>query len=138
MCLPLLNELVLTFFSGTSVTATLEDTQTPAPRNVSSDSPPVLSQLEIILFAVGAFILIVLLIGVVCICVRVRNRRKSIKLREVKYDVARESVVIEPHSFAPRTASVSSTGSAAALFMRQRSVRSRLESRLTQVKISPV
>lgn len=119
------------------MTTTLADTQTPAPRNVSSDSPPVLSQLEIILFAVGSFILILLGIGVVCFCVRVRNRRKSLKLQEVKYDVAGESVVIEPQSFAPRTASVSSTGSAA-LFMRQRSIRSRLGSRLTQVKIGPI
>ena len=56
------------------------------------------------------------------------------KLPDAKYDVAGESVVVEPQSFSRRTASVSSTGSAAALFMRQRSMRGRLESRLTQAR----
>ena len=117
---------------------TLADTQTPAPRNVSSDSPPVLSELEVILFAVGGFILIVIFITIIFCWLRMRNKKKSRDLNgEVKYDVARESVAIEPQSFAPRTASVSSTGSTAAMFMRQRSIRGRLESRLTQVKIGP-
>lgn len=111
------------------------DTQIPAPRNLSSGSPPVLSELEIILFAVGAFILIMIIIGIIFCWLRMRNKKKSRDLNgEVKYDAARESVAIEPQSFAPRTASVSSTGSAA-MFMRQRSIRGRLESRLTQVKI---
>ena len=115
------------------MTTTLASTQTPALRTAPSD-PPVLTPLEIGLFAAGAVIMIVLVIVVVCVCVHVKKRRKSIKLPDAKYDAARESVVIEPQSFVPRTASVSSTGSAAALFMRQRSIRGRLESRLTQVR----
>ena len=115
------------------MTTTVADTRTPAPRNVPSD-PPVFTSLEIGMFVTGAFIIIVLIVAVVCVCVHVKKRRKSMKLPDAKYDAARESVVIEPQSFAVRTASVSSTGSAAA-FMRQRSIRGRLESRLTQVRI---
>ena len=82
-----------------------------------------------------------MLVMVLCIiwcCVRMRKRKKTLKLPGAKYDVATERVAIEPQSFAPRTASVSSNGSAAALFMRQRSIRGRLESRLTQVGVSLV
>lgn len=133
MCLPLFNKFALLFFSDTPVTTTLADAQTPAPRNSPSD-PPVLTPLEIGLFAAGAVIMVVLVIVVVCVCVHVKKRRKSIELPDAKYDAVGESVIIEPQSFAQRTASVSSTGSAAALFMRQRSIRGRLESRLTQVR----
>ena len=115
------------------MTTTVADTRTPAPRNAPSD-PPVFTSLEIGMFVAGAFIIIVLIVAVVCVFVHVKKRRKSMKLPDAKYDAARESVVIEPQSFAVRTASVSSTGSAAA-FMRQRSIRGRLESRLTQVRI---
>ena len=115
------------------MTTTVADTRTPAPRNAPSD-PPVFTSLEIGMFVAGAFIIIVLIVAVVCVFVHVKKRRKSMKLPDAKYDAARESVVIEPQSFAVRTASVSSTGSAAA-FMRQRSIRGRLESRLTQVSI---
>lgn len=112
---------------------TLASTRTPAPKQAPSD-PPLLTPLEIGLFVAGAVVMIVLITVVVCVCIYVKKRRKSMKLPDAKYDVARESVVIEPQSFAQRTASVSSTGSAAALFMRQRSIRGRLESRLTQVR----
>ena len=132
MCLPLFNNSVLIFFSGAPVTTTLADTRTPAPRNAPSD-PPVFTPLETGLFVAGAFIILVLIITIVCVCVHVKKRRKSMKLPDAKYDAVAESVTIEPQSFAQRTASVSSTGSAAA-FMRQRSIRGRLESRLTQVR----
>ena len=111
---------------------TLTDTSAPVPRNAPSD-PPLLTSLEIGLFVAGAAIMIVLVIVVVCVCIHVKKRRKSMKLPDAKYVAGTESVVIEPQSFAPRTASVSSTGSAAAFIMRQRSFRGRLESRLTQV-----
>lgn len=123
-------------FSGTPLVTTPADKQTlPSVDEVSGPSPE-LSALEIGLFSGGAFLIILLLI--VCAgwyCVRLRKRKKSLELQEVKYNATEESVVIEqPQRFVPRTASVSSTGSAA-LFMRQRSFRNRLESRLTQVKI---
>ena len=127
-----ISQVVLIFFSGAAVTTTPSGTRTPAPRHAPLN-PPLLSPLEIGLFVAGAFIIILLTTVVVCVCIYLKKRRKSMKLPDAKYDVARESVVIEPQSFSQRTASVSSTGSAAALFMRQRSMRGRLESRLTQV-----
>ena len=109
------------------------DTQTPASKYAPSD-PPLLTPLEIGLFVAGSIIVTGLTVVVVCVCIYVKKRRKSMKLPDAKYDVAEESVVVEPQSFSRRTASVSSTGSAAALFMRQRSMRGRLESRLTQAR----
>lgn len=127
----------LILFSGTPLVTTPADTQTlPSVDEVSGPSPPELSALEIGLFSGGALLIILLLIVPAgWYCVRLRKRKKSLELQEVKYNATEESVVIEqPQRFVPRTASVSSTGSAA-LFMRQRSFRNRLESRLTQVKI---
>lgn len=118
--------------SGTPSVTTRPDTESAAPVSDVSGPPPILSPLEITLFGVGAFIFILLLIiCAVIYCVRLRKRKKSRNL-DVKYDVVTEGAVIEPQRFAPRTASVSSTASALSL-MRQRSFRSRLESRLTQV-----
>ena len=127
------NKFVLIFSSGSPVLSTIVSTRTPAPKHELSD-PPLLTSLEMGLFGAGAAVIIVLITVVVCVCIYVKKRRKSMKLPDAKYDVARESVVIEPQSFAQRTASVSSTGSAAAFLMRQRSMRGRLESRLTQVR----
>lgn len=124
---------VLTSFAGPFLVTTLADTQTTAQRASLTGSQPGLSVLEIGLFAAGAFVVIMVLVGVACCYMRFKKRRKTIKLPDAKYVVATEQVAIEQQSFTRRTASVSSTGSAAALFMRQRSIRGRLESRLTQV-----
>lgn len=121
-------------FSGTPSVTTRPDTESAALVSDVSGPPPILSPLEITLFGVGAFIFILLLIiCAVIYCVRLRKRKKSRNL-DVKYDVVTEGAVIESQRFAPRTASVSSTASALSL-MRQRSFRSRLESRLTQVRV---
>ena len=121
-------------FAGSLPRTTVTYIRTARVGVVTEGSPPFLSQLEIILFGVGGFVIIVICICALCCFARVKKRRGTIKLPDAKYDVATERVAIEPQSFAPRTASVSSTGSAA-LFMRQRSMRGRLESRLTQVRI---
>lgn len=121
-------------FSGTPSVTTRPDTESAAPVSDVSGPPPILSPLEITLFGVGAFIFILLLIiCAVVYCVRLRKRKKGLNL-DVKYDAVTEGAVIEPQRFVPRTASVSSTASALSL-MRQRSFRSRLESRLTQVRV---
>ena len=122
-------------FSGTPSVTTRPDTESAAPVSDVSGPPPILSPLEITLFGVGAFIFILLLLIICAViyCVRLRKRKKSRNL-DVKYDVVTEGAVIESQRFAPRTASVSSTASALSL-MRQRSFRSRLESRLTQVRV---
>lgn len=47
------------------------------------------------MFVVGVVVMIVLIIVVVCVCIYVKKCRKSMKFLDVKYDVVRESVVIE-------------------------------------------
>ncbi|PFX15764.1 Fibroblast growth factor receptor 1 [Stylophora pistillata] len=120
---------------GTPSVPTKADTESAAPVRDVTRPPPILSTLEIVLFSVGAvFLTLLLIICAVWYCVRLRKRNKrfNVDIPDVKYDAVREGVAIESQRFAPRTASVSSTASALSL-MRQRSVRGRLESRLTQV-----
>lgn len=121
--------------SGTPSVPTKADTESAGPVRDVTRPPPILSTLEIVLFSVGAvFLTLLLIICAVWYCVRLRKRKKrfNVDIPDVKYDAVREGVAIESQRFAPRTASVSSTASALSL-MRQRSVRGRLESRLTQV-----
>lgn len=102
----------------------------PLPSGGSTLTRTEFSDLEIgLLAAAGGLMLLVVYIA--WCCVRSRKQKRTLELPDAKYEVPMERVTIEPRSFV-RTSSVSSTGSAAA-FLRQRSFRNRLESRLTQV-----
>ena len=98
----------------------------------SPTSFPSLSRMEFILFGVCGVIVLAIVICVGVACARMRRKKKSLALSDAKYVAAAEHIDFGPERFSPRTASVSSTGSAATI-MRQRSIRNRLESRLTQV-----
>ncbi|XP_068742470.1 fibroblast growth factor receptor 4-like [Montipora capricornis] len=104
----------------------------PLPSGGSTLTGTKFSDLEIrLLAAAGGLMLLVVCVCIAWCCVRIRKQKRSLELPDAKYEVPVERVTIEPRSFV-RTSSVSSTGSAAA-FLRQRSFRNRLESRLTQV-----
>ena len=118
------------------MSTTLTSTKITGSIGGSLNTQPMLSNLEIGLFAgVGGILMLGLLGFIIWCCIRFRKRKKTVKLPNAKCDVPTERVTIEPQSFTARTPSVSSTGSAAAFLMRQRSIRGRLESRLTQVRI---
>ena len=125
--------LVSITFAGSPPNSTT-NTPTSWPENTVPGSTSSVTQTEIIIYVVCSIVLVLIICGIIFACVKLRRRKGAMKLPDAKYDVASDQVNVQPQGFAPRTESVSSTGSAA-MFLRQRSFRNRLDSRLTNVRI---
>ncbi|XP_015758535.1 PREDICTED: fibroblast growth factor receptor 4-like [Acropora digitifera] len=118
-----------------SITSTVSTTarslpNSPAAKTIGTE----ISGLEVGLLA-GACALFIGFVIVMWYYFRRGRQKGTHNIPDAKYDVPAEGVTVEPRSFVRRTPSTSSTGSAAAFLMRQRSFRQRLESRLMQVRI---
>lgn len=116
-----------------SITSTVSTTARSLPNSPASKTIGTeISGLEVGLLA-GACALFIGFVIVAWYCFRRGRQKRTHNIPDAKYDVPAEVVTVEPRSFVRRTPSTSSTGSAAAFLMRQRSFRQRLESRLMQV-----
>lgn len=119
-------------FAG-SLPSSTTNTPTSWQENTFPGSTSSVIQTEIIIYVVSSIVLVLIVCGIIFACVKLRRRKGKVKLPDAKYDVASDQVNVQPQRFATRTVSVSSTGSAA-MFLRQRSFRNRLDSRLTNVR----
>lgn len=104
-------------------------------QSAQEDIPTSMTGVEIALYAVAAALGVTIIVGIIVYCRCLKSKQTPI----VEYKPDSETVNIlsngqvPPNNLPRRTASVSSTGSAAVSLLRQRSMRSRLESRLTQL-----